>query len=134
MNETEIQAQLKQRMVQPEPSILAPQQEPDTTVGQATIAPAYELDEMLQFKLHDLFGAQYESNDEVTRQQLTFIYQEISSMIPEQEYGFIAAKINDLMRIIGISHSENKIYRLYQWLRLNKVRLSTEAEMGALSG
>lgn len=133
MSEDEIQQQLKQNIPQSEEFVPAPAPPVDSSNGQARTADSFELDEITQYKLHDLFGEQYRPNDEVTRQQLDYIYQEVSAMLPETDYGFIAAKIIDLQRMIGITNSDNRIYRLYQWLRLNNVRRNVDAEMGALS-
>ena len=134
MNEQQIQEDLKQNIPEPEPFTPAPVAPPDTSNGQAAPATTFDLDELTQYKLHDLFGQQYRPNDEVTRQQLSYIYKEVSGLVERPEYGYISAKINDLMRMIGISHSDNKMERLYQWLKLDNVRKNVEGEMWSLSG
>ena len=132
MNEQEIANNLKQSIPQPEEPVLAPTPPPDTSSGQATTGLAYELDELTQYKLHDLFDEAYKPNDEVTKQRLSYIYQEVTKMVPESDYGFVAAKIRELQRIIGISDTNNRIYKLYQWLKLNNTRKNIEAEMGSV--
>lgn len=134
MSEQDIQEQLKHNIPEPEPYNPPPPVPVDTSNGQATSAVGIDLDEITQFKLHDLFGEQYRPNDEITRQQLSYIYQEISGMVEQQEYGYIAAKIKDIQRVVGIAQSDNRIYRLYQWLKLNNVRKNIEGEMWSLSG
>ena len=135
MNETEIAQRLQASI--PADSVYTP---PPVSNPEEPISPneardqsAYELDEVVQYKLHDLFGAQYNAKDETTRQQLSYIYEQIANMLPEKEYGFIAAKINEMQRIIGIAHSDDRIYRMYQWLRLNNVRRNLDAEMSSLT-
>lgn len=136
MDETQLAARLKDSI--PADSVyqapIPAEPEQNTNNGQATIAPSYALDEITQYKLHDLFGAQYDTKDEVARQQLNYIYEQVAGMLPEKEYGFVAAKIVDLQRIIGIASSDDRIYRLYQWLKLNNVRRNLDAEMESLQG
>ena len=134
MTEQEIVEQLKQKVTPPVDTVLTPVvPHVDVTYGQATTAPEFELDEMLQYKLHDYFGEQYKDSDEVKRQQIQYIYGEVAGMIDTQEYGFIVAKIRDIERIIGLTNTSNRLYKLYQWLKLDKVRRNIDAEMGALS-
>ena len=133
MDEEAIAERLKQNIPKVVEPTLVPQAPPDTTNGQATTADTYDLDEMTQYKLHDLFGVQYKPNDEVSNQQVSYIYQEVAKRVPEPEYGFVVAKIRELERMIGTSNDGNRIYRLYQWLKLDTVRRETEAQMGVLS-
>lgn len=133
MDESQIAAQLKQNLPQPYQTDIAPQPEPDTTNGQATVATDYPLDEIVQYKLHDYFGETYKPNDETKRQQLSYIYEEVSGMLEDKEYGFVVARIRELERMIGTANSDNRLYRLYQWLKLNNVRRNIDAQMGALS-
>ena len=133
MTEQEIADRLKQTIQPaPEPSVPAPVK-PDEPINLATTAVEIDLDELTQYKLHDYFGEQYRPNDDAARQQLQYIFSEVSKMIPEQEYGFVVAKIRDLERIIGTSHAEDRRYKLYQWIKLNNMRRNIDAEMGAIS-
>lgn len=59
--------------------------------------------------------------------------EEVSKMVERPEYGYVAAKINDLQRMIGINQSDNRLYRLYQWLKLNNVRRNLDEEMASLT-
>lgn len=133
MNEQQIQEQLKQNLQKPdyeEPTPTLPPP-PEPTDG---IPSNIELDELTQYKLHDLFGQPYQQHDEVSRQRLNYIYKEVSKMTDSSDYGFVASRISELQRIIGISNSNDRLYRLYQWLKLNNVRKNTEAEMESLRG
>lgn len=102
-------------------------------VSELSYASDFPLDELVQYKLHDYFGEQYRPNNEENKQRLSFIYDEVSKMVDERDYGFVIAKIRDLERIIGITTTDNRMYRLYQWLKLDKTRRSVEAEMGAIT-
>lgn len=133
MTEAEIAAQLKQKVAPAEEFTPAPKAPQDTSYGQATEAQGFELDEITQYKLHDLFGERYKPTDEVNRQRLSYIYEEVSKMVERPEYGYVAAKINDLQRMIGINQSDNRLYRLYQWLKLNNVRRNLDEEMASLT-
>lgn len=134
MNEEQIASNLKQSIqIAEEFSAPEPRDKPvDTNTGQATISPDYPLDEMVQYKLHDYFGQTYRPHDEVSKQQVAYIYQDVAKMINNNEYGFVIAKIRDLEQIIGSFNSETRIYKLYQWLKLNNIRKNIDMEMGAL--
>lgn len=133
VDEQKIADQLKQNITPPPDTVMPAVPEVDTTNGQATIAPDYPLDEMTQYKLHDYFGTQYKPSDEVTKQQIQSIYDTVAKMVPEAQYGYVVAKIRDLEQIIGTSHDERRVYKLYQWLKLDGIRKNVEAEMGALT-
>lgn len=133
MQEQQIVEHLKQAIPAAPAPVAPPEPEQNTNNGQATIAPAYELDEMTQYKLHDYFSETYKPNDEVSNQQVRFIYEQVAARVDNPEYGFVLAKIRELERIIGTANSDRRIYRLYQWLKLDAVRRNTEAEMGALT-
>jgi hypothetical protein len=132
MDEKQIAEQLKQRITPPADTIIVKPDPPDTTYGQATTNPDYQLDEMTQYKLQDYFGEVYKDSDTAKRQQAQFVYDEISSLVGSKEYGFIIAKLRDLERVIGVAGTNNRLYRTYQWLKLDKTRRNIEAEMGAV--
>lgn len=131
MDEASIAEQQKQNIPKPEEHTPAPITAPELTgFGTAAIS----LDEMTQYKLHDVFGEQYRPNDEVNRQRLQYIYEKVSQDMPEKDYAYVAAKIRETMRIAGITHSDNRIYKTYQWLKLNNIIRQTSAEMESLRG
>ena len=133
MDEQALAAELAQNVVrpteQPPEQIVTPTQEPDSL---ARTAELIDLDELTQYKLHDFFGEPYRANDEVKRQQMQYIYGCVSKMIGTQEYGFVVAKMREMERIIGIVHSDNKIYKMYQWLKLDNMRRNIDAQMSAI--
>lgn len=129
MNEATIAERQAQNIPQPTEHVPAAIVAPETTgFGGASI----ELDEMTQYKLHDVFGEKYSPNDEKTRQQLQYIYKTVGEMVSDTEYVNIASKARELMRVAGIAHSEQKIYKLYQWLRLSNIMRNTNKEMDLL--
>ena len=135
MDEAQIANRLKKSIPQdsiytPPTPVVAPV---DTTQGQAKIAEAYSLDEMTQYKIHDLLGAEYKPTDSTTKQQVEFIYEHVSKLVENPEYGYIAAKIREIERMIGTTDKPDRIYRLYQWIKLDSARKSIEAEQGALA-
>lgn len=134
MDEDQIVNSLKQNLPKPYETDLAPPPETDTTTGQATIAPEFELDELTLYKLHDFFGLPYKEHDEMTNQQARYVYNEVSKMVGTTEYSVVMAKIIDLEGILGIRQTENRMVRLHQWLRLDNIRKSTENEMHNLRG
>lgn len=129
MEEKQIADDLKQNITPAYKTDIAPVTSNDGTLSYATDFP---LDELIQYKLHDYFEEQYKPNGEENKQRLSFIYSEVSNLIDNQDYGFVIAKIRDLERIIGTATSDNRLYRLYQWLKLDKTRRSIESEMGTV--
>lgn len=129
MNEQVIAEQQAQNIPQPTEHVPAAISVPELTgFGNAAI----ELDEMTQYKLHDVFGAKYDPNDQETRQRLQFIYKTVSDMVDSTDYPIVASKARELMRIAGVAHSEQKLYKLYEWLRLSNVMRNTGREMELL--
>lgn len=135
MNEAEIASKLQQKL-QPEPTqeIPSPLPEDKGHPGQATIAPELELDEITQYKLHQHFGENYREGDEVARKQLEFIYTDVAERIGSREYPFVVAKINELKRMLGLNHTDDARFKLYQWLKLDQKRSQLEIEMRELNG
>lgn len=136
MTEAEITASLQQS-VTPPPSVVdevVPILPEEGTPNQAQDAPLIDLDELTQYKLHDFFGEQYRATDEIKRQQLSYIYQQVSKMIETQDYGFVVAKMRDLEQMMGIAHSQDRLYKMYQWLKLDSMRKSIDMQMGTLYG
>lgn len=106
----------------------------DTTQGQASSAPEYQLDEMIQYKLQDYFGETYKDTDTIKRQQVEYIFKQVSAQLGTTDYGQVVAQCSNLERMIGLNGAPDRLYRLYQWLKLDNTRRSIDAEMGALSG
>lgn len=138
MTEEQIAAQLKQNIT-PEPTTedvipgVQPEQgDPDTPSAQSAIG--FKLDDMFQYKLHDYFGKQYRPTDEISKQQVDFIYEKASKMIGTAEYSLVLTKIRDLEQILGYSNSDNRIYKLYQWLKLDSIRQNIDRQMEAIRG
>ena len=92
-----------------------------------------QLDDITQYKLHDFFGEKYRPADEISRQQVEYIYEHVAKMLDEPEYSLVVAKIRDLERIIGTTNSSQRVYKLYQWLKLDSMRRNIEREQGALT-
>jgi len=138
MTEEQIAAQLKQNIT-PEPTTedvipgIQPEQgDPDAPSAQS--ATGYKLDDMFQYKLHDYFGTQYRQTDEISKQQVDFIYEKAAKMIGSTEYSLVLSKIRDLETILGTSNSQNRIYKLYQWLKLDSIRQNIDRQMEAIRG
>lgn len=96
--------------------------------------PTYPLDETTEYKLHGYFGEEYSLRNETNRAQLLYIYEEVSKEVGTKDYGYVIAKIRDLEQIMGTFNGERRMYKLYEWLKLNNVRKSAETQMGALRG
>lgn len=133
MDEQTIADRLRQNIPKPYETIISPVVADSTAVGSDAASLDTGLDEMIQYKLHDFFGEQYRDSNEESRQRVQYIYDRVADMLDSKEYGFVIAKIRDLERVIGITHSDNRLYKMYQWLKLENVRRNIDAEMGALT-
>jgi len=132
MNEEQIANTLKQNLP-PAYEPTAPIQTTPPPVGQAESAmPIEGVDEMTLYKIHEFFGEKYRNTDETTNQQAKYIYEKISELSGETDYNFIVEKMRELERIIGTVNSDRRMYKLYQWLKLDSMRRSVEAQQNAL--
>lgn len=131
MTEEEIAQNLKQNLPQ-EAEFTPPAPDPVNTDQVHGNVP-FRLDDIAQYKLHDFFGAKYRPTDEISVQQVNYIYENVAKMVDTPEYGFVVSKIRELERLIGTSNSEQRIFKLYQWIKLDNLRRNIEAEMGAIA-
>lgn len=126
MNEQQVAEQLKANIPAPVEHTVAVDAPPTMTgFGDASI----ELDEMTQYKLHDLFDVHYDPKNDEVKRQLQYIFEKAGADLEDKDYVNVAAKIRDLLRISGLAHSDRKIYKLYQWVRLANVMKRTQQEM-----
>ena len=128
MNEEQIVSRLKQNIPEPTqhtPAVVAPPEPP----GVAKDATDNGMDELILYKLTDFFNEDLSSEN---KQWLTYIYEQVAKSIGTSEYLDVTTKIAQLLGIAGLNHSERKVYKLYQWIRLDEVRKSTEREMTLL--
>ena len=130
--EAQIAAQLKEKIPQVTTTI-APPPTPGPSGG-ADIALEFDLDELTLYKLHNFFGQTYSPTDTETIGRAKYIYEHVAKRIGNIEYGHVVNQINELMRKIGVAYADNRIYKLYQWLKLDGVRRGVEAEMQSLGG
>lgn len=132
MNEQQIQEQLRQNIPETEHFVAPTPQPVVPSSDRPSESVSIELDELATFKLHDLFGKTYHSNDAETKQQLNYIYSNISEMVGSTEYGFVANKIRELESMLGITE-QNRVARLYKWLKLNSMSRNIDYEMRSLN-
>lgn len=131
MQESDIADKLKQQVPSAEEFTPAP---PDDVPTQATtdLPDTIELSEITQFRLAQYFDEKLRDSDEVTKQQLKYIYEKISKISNSTDYGHIVEQIRYLERVIGISYHQNRLYKLYEWLKLDSMRSNIESQMGAI--
>lgn len=128
MDEAKIQQTLKQNIPAPaEHTPAAP-----TVSDPSLVQVHYDLDELTQYKLMQHFGENYKEGDQTARQQISYIYEAIADQIGSKDYPVVVAKINDLKRMLGLNHTDNARYKMYQWLKLDQKRSRIEQEQGVL--
>lgn len=133
MDETKLAEELKKNIPTPDEFTPAPKQTPPPP-GQATADASYELDELTQYKLHEFFGEEFRQSNSETKEWLKYIYEQVGSMIGTMDYLEVMGKIRDLQMIAGLQFGERRVYKFYQWLRLDEMRRNTETEMSLLGG
>ncbi len=130
-DEAQIAAALRQKIpqeVEPEP---AKPTDPGK-MGDAKVGLDLDTDELTMYKLHNFFGQTYSPTDTETINQAKFIYKRVAERIGNDEYGHVVSHIHELMRQVGVAKADNRIYRLYQWLKLDGMRQGVVAEMQSL--
>lgn len=134
MNENEIANNLKQNVpVAPEPAPATPHEPGPFGVADAA-SPTFELDEITQYKLHDYFNQPFKAHDEASKQRVQFLFEKVADMVGTTDYGFVVAKMRDLESMLGITQSEQRLYKLYQWVKLDSLRRGVEREMDTIHG
>jgi hypothetical protein len=131
MDEQTIVENLKANLPQPQESTPPAPEQPNTDQDHSSVG--MKLDDITQYKLHDFFGAKYKPSDEISNQQVSYIYEHVAEMLENPEYSYVVAKIRDLERILGTSNSSQRVFKLYQWLKLDNMRKNIEREQGALT-
>lgn len=132
MDEEVIAARLRENIPKPDQPTLSGTQEnvSGEPLNQARTAVTVT-DELSLYKLHEFFGEKYSPYETDRVKQVQYIYQAVANRIGSGDYHSILAESTSLMQMIGIAHSESKLYKLYQWLKLDNTRQGIEAEMRA---
>jgi hypothetical protein len=132
MDETSIANQVSQNIPAVEPVAIAPADvlvQPDGI----TIIPA-DLDELTMFKFHDYFGENWSSSNEDNKERIQYIFDKLSEQIGERDYLKVMSRVSEIEQLMGTSHSDNRIYKLYQWLGFDSIRRNSETAMRLING
>lgn len=122
MDEAQIVERLKQNITPPPDTVLTTTTVTDTTNGQATVAPEYKTDELLTYRLHEFFDSSFHSSNTQTKSQVEYIHQKIVELTGVSDYNSVVAKIIEVERELGILYDSQRLYKLYQWLKLDTMR------------
>lgn len=128
MEEGQIAEQLKQNVSLPEP-VVQPPSAPEAPPPRTDDTQPAELDELTIFKMHDYFGEQYKGSNTDNKARLEFIFNNVAQQVGTRDYLAVLSRVNELERMIGTAHSENRIMRLHQWIGLDRIRRNTETAM-----
>lgn len=132
MEEAQVAQKLAESVPKPVESAPVIPEKPTGVIDHTPVE--FGLDELTQYKLHDVFNEIYQPNDEQTKQKLTYIYEEVKKLAGTDEYVHIVSKIRELMQVAGIARSENQIPKLHEWLRLRKIANDAHRGMENLRG
>lgn len=130
MDEQTIVEQLRQKIAPPPVFTPAPKTPLEPVEGSSSTPDT--LGEFTLMKIHDYFGERYKPNEAELSQYAEYIYTQVGGLINSTDYVEIMTKVQELERIAGVRFSENRMYKLYQWLRLDQVRREAEFTMGTL--
>lgn len=84
---------------------------------------------MTVYKVMDMLGEQFKETDREGIDRVQFIYKQIAERIGSTDYFEVTAKLRDIERMIGVAHSPNRLYKIYQWIKLDGLRKNIEQEM-----
>jgi len=133
MSEDQVVASLRENV----PSPVEPETKPELPPPEGTPASAtagVQLDDMMHYKLFEYFGQQYRTTDEQGKERIAFIYNAVAQQIGTNDYSFVVAQLHNLESMLGTSHAENRLYRVYEWIRLDGMRRKISVEMDAVAG
>lgn len=125
MDETQIADNLKQNIPQAPQHLMAYPEVSDPQEVPVNVG----MDETTLYKLQQHFGETYREGDITGNQQMTYIYDAVAEQLGTKDYPVVVAKINELKRMLGLNHTDNPRYKLYQWLKLDQKRSRIEMEM-----
>jgi hypothetical protein len=126
MSEDQIAAQLKQNIPAP-PDPTLPSPIPISTDEQSSNI-SDQLEDFMLFKVANLLEARYLPQDLEQNNKLKFIYSQASELSGSNELEVITATIKDLLVREGISHAEDRLRKLYLWMKLNQEWLKVMRE------
>lgn len=92
------------------------------------------LDDMTAYRITTMLGEEYSPSDGTAKSQAEYIYTKIGDMIGSTDYYEITSKIREVLRIAGLQYTDNKLYKLYQWIKLENMRRNIDVEMENLNG
>jgi hypothetical protein len=128
MDEALISEQLKANIPR-ESTVVAPVASAPTQDISEGISTPNAVDEITMYKLLDLMGVDMKEADTQSKSQAEYIYMKIAEIIGSTDYMVIANKIREYERILGIQYAQDKLFRLYKWIKLDGMRKSIEQEM-----
>lgn len=135
MPEEQIAAELKKNIPAPYETTLPPKAPISTDEASSTVTEA-GLDDVLYYKLSRNLLGDYQPQDKESREQIGFIWTTISQSMGTDDYGLVTSRISELQRMLGVNytHPADNLFHLWKWLKLDRQRVSIEAEMGTLRG
>lgn len=91
-----------------------------------------KIDDITQLKIHEYFGQKYRTSDEESKQRTSYIFETVAKDIGTIEYSKVISRIHEIEQFVGTTRSDNRLYKLYEWLKLDNTRRRASMEMDAL--
>ena len=107
-----------------------PTEQPElVNTDQQTMQTDAPLEPLAGYKLADVLRIQYEPNDTEQAERLEYIYKEAAQLSGSAEYIDVAKHIRSLVEMLGAQSSQDPLYTVYQWMKLDSTRKKVEQEM-----
>lgn len=131
MNEEAIATRLRENLPsQPEEETTkVDEKKPEAT---ADTLLSTKLDDLTQIKIHGYFGQEYRISDEESKQRISYIFETVAKDIGTIEYSKVISRIHEIEQSVGTTRSDNRLYKLYEWMKLDNTRRRASMEMDAL--
>jgi len=123
--EDKIVAQLRENIPKPQEPV-APEA-PKPAVDEQSSMVQDAVSELTLLKLGTELGVVYP--DTRTTEQLKFIHEQMVSVSSDTSYESILETVRDYLTRLGLRFNEERLGKLYLWLKLNQERMAIEREM-----
>jgi len=130
VDEKDIAARLQGNIPKPaEPT--APEPPKPATDEQSSMVQN-AVSELTLLKLGTELGVVY--HDTRATEQLKFIHEQMVGVSADTSYESILETVKDYLTRLGLRFNEERLGKLYMWLKLNQERMAIEREMAAQVG
>lgn len=130
MDEQQIAASLRENIPRPEEPIAPPAPQPAVDEQSSMVSDA--VNELALLKLSNELGVV--RPDTTANERLKFIHEQLVAVSPDTSYEGILSTLKDYLTRLGLNFHEDRMMRLYLWLKLNQESIAIQREMANVVG